>query len=56
MQQEIVEKCCLYCFLVDFINKNVLNKQFFEIGDLTSLNRSVTCPVIKNFDRTKGKI
>jgi hypothetical protein len=34
----------------------MLNKQFFEIGDLISLNRSVTCPVIKSFDRTKGKI
>jgi hypothetical protein len=42
MQEEIVEKCCLCCFLVGFINKKMLNKQFSEIGDLTNLNRSVT--------------
>jgi hypothetical protein len=30
--------------------------QFFYIGHLTRLNRSVTCPVIKSLDRTKGKI
>ena len=42
------------CF--GFINKNVLEIIFFLIGDLTSLNRSVTCPVIKGFDRTKVKI
>ena len=29
---------------------------FFEIGHLINLNRSVRCPIIKNFDRTKGKI
>jgi hypothetical protein len=35
-------------FLLVSLIKNVLNKQFFEIaiGDVTSLNRSVTCPVI----------
>ena len=44
-------------FLLVLLIKNVLNKQFqCKIGDLTSLNRPVTCPVIKNFDRTKGKI
>ena len=26
-----MEKCCLYCFLVGFFNKNVLNKQFFQV-------------------------
>ena len=57
MQEEIVEKRCLYiAFLFVSLIRNVLNKQFFEIRDLTSLNRSVTYPVIKSFDQTKGKI
>ena len=42
MQQEMVGKCCLYCF--GFINKNVFfaligfidENVFFEIGHLTS--------------------
>ena len=29
---------------------------FFYIVHLTNLNQSVTCPLIKSFDRTKGKI
>jgi hypothetical protein len=27
-----------------------------SIGRLNNLNQSVECPIIKNFDRTKGKI
>ena len=38
------------------LTKNALNEQFFEIGDLTSQIGPVTCPTIKSFDRTKGKI
>jgi hypothetical protein len=46
----------IFAFLLVSLIKNVLNKQFFEIGDLTSLNQLVTCPVIKSFGWTKGKI
>ena len=50
------ESVVYIAFLLVSLIKNVLNKQLlFEIGDLTSLNWSVTCPVIKALIRQKVK-
>ena len=55
MQREIGGEVLFIQYCFGFSNKKVL-KSIFAIGHFTSLNQSVTCLVIKGFDRTKVKI
>ena len=54
LQQKMMGKCRLSIF--DFTSKNVPFLFFLYWKFDQPMNRSVTCPVIKSFDRTKGKI